>query len=55
MAALSAQPAGATVFGTNGEVVFGEVFPNYRFTINPYGCDLNQIGPVAGVCGGRRT
>jgi len=41
--ALGALPAGATVSGTNGKIVFGQ---ETSFTIDPDGSDLNQIGPV---------
>lgn len=44
--ALAALPAGATVSGTNGKIVFGQVFPNYGVTIDPDGSDLHQLGPV---------
>ena len=44
LAALSALPAGATVSGTNGKIVF--VAQETSFTIDPDGSDLNQIGPV---------
>jgi len=39
-------PASATFPGTNGKIVFGQVFPNYGFTINPDGSDEHQIGPA---------
>lgn len=32
--------------GTNGKIVFGQVFPNYGFTINPDGSDKHRIGPA---------
>jgi Tol biopolymer transport system component len=32
--------------GTNGKIVFGQVFPNYGVTINPDGSGLSQVGPV---------
>jgi Tol biopolymer transport system component len=44
--ALGALPAGATVSGTNGKIVFGQVFPNYGVTIDPDGSDPHQIGPA---------
>jgi Tol biopolymer transport system component len=44
--ALAALPAGATVSGTNGKILFGQVFPNYGVTINPDGSNPIQIGPV---------
>jgi Tol biopolymer transport system component len=44
-AALATLPAGATVSGTNGKIVFGQVFPNYGITINPDGSDPHEIGP----------
>jgi Tol biopolymer transport system component len=31
--------------GTNGKIVFGQIFPNYGVTINPDGSDEHQIGP----------
>jgi hypothetical protein len=46
LVALAALPAGATVPGTNGKIVFGQVFPNYGVTIDPDGSDPHQIGPV---------
>jgi hypothetical protein len=46
LAALSALPAGATVAGTNGKILFGQVFPNYGVTINPDGSNPIPIGPV---------
>jgi TolB protein len=40
-------PAQASVFpGTNGKIVFGQVFPNYGSTIDPDGSHLRAIGPV---------
>jgi dipeptidyl aminopeptidase/acylaminoacyl peptidase len=44
--AVAALPAGATVSGTNGKILFGQVFPNYGVTINPDGSNPIQIGPV---------
>jgi Tol biopolymer transport system component len=44
--ALAALPAGATVPGANGKIVFGQVFPNYGITIDPDGSDPHQVGPV---------
>ena len=44
--ALAALPAGAAVSGTNGKILFGQVFPNYGVTINPDGSNPIQIGPV---------
>jgi Tol biopolymer transport system component len=44
--ALAALPAGATVAGPNGKILFGQVFPNYGVTINPDGSNPIQIGPV---------
>ncbi len=32
--------------GTNGKIVFGQVFPNYGFTINPDGSGKHRIGPA---------
>jgi TolB protein len=43
LAALSTLPAGATVSGPNGKIVFGQ---ETSFTIDPDGSDLNQIGPA---------
>jgi Tol biopolymer transport system component len=37
---------GATVAGTNGKILFGQVFPNYGVTINPDGSNPIAIGPV---------
>jgi Tol biopolymer transport system component len=45
LADLATLPAGATVSGTNGKIVFGQVFPNYGITINPDGSDPHEIGP----------
>jgi TolB protein len=39
-------PAGATIAGTNGKILFGQAFPNYGVTINPDGSNPIQIGPV---------
>jgi Tol biopolymer transport system component len=44
LGALSTLPAGATVSGPNGKIVF--VGQETSFTIDPDGSDLNQIGPV---------
>src|SRR6266540_705113 len=44
LAALATLPAGANVSGTNGKIVFGQVFPNYGVTIDPDGSDPHQIG-----------
>src|SRR6266496_2116551 len=46
LAALSTLPAGATVSGTNGKIVFGQDFPITSFTIDPDGSDPHEIGPV---------
>ncbi len=46
LAALATLPAGATVSGTNGKIVFGQDFPLTSFTIDPDGSDPHQIGPV---------
>jgi Tol biopolymer transport system component len=46
LAALAPLPAGATVPGANGKIVFGQVFPNYGVTIDPDGSDPHQVGPV---------
>jgi hypothetical protein len=43
---LAVLPAGATVAGTNGKILFGQVFPNYGVTINPDGSNPIAIGPV---------
>ena len=43
---LGAAPASAILPGPNGKIVFGQVFPNYGFTINPDGSDKHQIGPA---------
>lgn len=44
LAAFSTLPAGATVSGPNGKIVF--VGQETSFTIDPDGSDLNQIGPL---------
>jgi hypothetical protein len=44
--ALGALPAGATVPGVNGKIVFGQVFPNYGVTIDPDGSDPHEVGPA---------
>jgi Tol biopolymer transport system component len=44
--ALGAAPASATLPGANGKIVFGQVFPNYGFTIDPDRSDKRQIGPA---------
>jgi Tol biopolymer transport system component len=41
--ALVAAPASATFSGANGKIVFGQVFPNYGFTIDPDSSDKHQI------------
>jgi Tol biopolymer transport system component len=46
LAALATLPAGATVSGTNGKIVFGQIEPNYGVTIDPDGSDPHQIGPA---------
>ncbi len=46
LAALATLPAGATVSGTNGKIVFGQIFPNYGVTIDPDGSDRHEIGPA---------
>src|SRR6266540_2320509 len=46
LAALATLPAGATVSGTNGKIVFGQIFPNYGVAIDPDGSDRHEIGPV---------
>jgi Tol biopolymer transport system component len=49
--ALAALPAGATVPGTNGKVVFSQFEPTYAVTIDPDGSDPHQIGPAGStVC-----
>jgi TolB protein len=50
LAALSTLPAGATVSGPNGKIVFGQDFPLTSFTIDPDGSDPHQIGPVETIC-----
>src|SRR5436190_3444956 len=43
----TAGPVRASVFpGTNGKIVFGQVFPNYGSTIDPDGSHLRAIGPL---------
>jgi Tol biopolymer transport system component len=48
VAAVGAAPASAsaTLPGTNGKIVFGQIEPNYGFTINPDGSDKRRIGPA---------
>ncbi len=43
---LGAAPASATFAGTNGKIAFGQVFPNYGFTIDPDSSNKHQIGPA---------
>jgi Tol biopolymer transport system component len=43
---LGAASASATLPGANGKIVFGQVFPNYGFTIDPDRSDKHQIGPA---------
>jgi dipeptidyl aminopeptidase/acylaminoacyl peptidase len=50
LAALVALPAGATVSGTNGKILFAQDFPLTSFTIDPDGSDPHQIGPVETIC-----
>jgi Tol biopolymer transport system component len=37
---------GSIPAGTNGKIVYGQVFPNYGVTINPDGSGAQQVGPV---------
>jgi Tol biopolymer transport system component len=46
VAAVASPAQGSIPPGTNGKIVFGQVFPNYGVTINPDGSDVHQIGPV---------
>src|SRR6266511_1804829 len=46
LAALATLPAGATVSGTNGKIVCGQIFPNYGVTIDPDGSDSPELGPA---------
>jgi Tol biopolymer transport system component len=51
LAALFAIPAGATVPGTNGKIVFSQFEPTYAVTIDPDGSDPHQVGPAGStVC-----
>jgi hypothetical protein len=45
-AAFGPRAQGSITPGTNGKIVFGQVFPNYGVTINPDGSGVHQIGPV---------
>jgi Tol biopolymer transport system component len=45
-AAVGPRALGSITPGTNGKIVFGQVFPNYGVTINPDGSGVHQIGPV---------
>src|SRR5215218_4870310 len=44
--AVASRAQGSIAPGTNGKIVFGQVFPNYGVTINPDGSDEHQIGPA---------
>jgi Tol biopolymer transport system component len=44
--AAGAGAEGIIAPGTNGKIVFGQVFPNYGVTINPDGSGVHQIGPI---------
>jgi hypothetical protein len=46
VAAVASPAQGSIPPGTNGKIVFGQVFPNYGVTTNPDGSDVHQIGPV---------
>jgi len=43
--AVASRAQGSIAPGTNGKIVFGQVFPNYGVTINPDGSNEHQIGP----------
>jgi Tol biopolymer transport system component len=44
--AVDATPASATLPGSNGKIVFGQIEPNYGLTIDPDGSDKHEIGPA---------
>jgi Tol biopolymer transport system component len=46
LSAVALPAQGSIAPGTNGKIVFGQVFPNYGVTINPDGSDEHQIGPA---------
>jgi hypothetical protein len=45
LSAVASPAQGSIAPGTNGKIVFGQIFPNYGVTINPDGSDEHQIGP----------
>lgn len=44
--AVASPAQGNIAPGTNGKIVFGQIFPNYGVTIDPDGSDEHQIGPL---------
>jgi TolB protein len=45
LVAVGVPAQGSIPAGTNGKIVFGQVFPNLGVTINPDGSDKHRIGP----------
>jgi hypothetical protein len=45
LVAVGVPAQGSIPAGTNGKIVFGQVFPNLGVTINPDGSDKQRIGP----------
>ena len=45
LSAVASPAQGSIAPGTNGKIVFGQIFPNYGVTINPDGSDEHEIGP----------
>ena len=45
LVAVGVPAQGSIPAGTNGKIVFGQVFPNLGVTINPDGSDKHRVGP----------